>query len=178
MLVRPHLAALYRTALRTVRNRATAEDIVQDTCLRAYAAFDQGRQKDNFRAWLFRILVNLCIDHIRAAGREAAVRAVSAPLEPPTDSPDPERLVISRRLGGQLRAAIDALAPDLRLVVLLVLVEELSYVEAAESLSVPVGTVRSRLSRARGQLQSLLGEHLQERRPAVRVVSASGAARS
>ena len=178
MLVRPHLAALYRTALRTLRNPATAEDVVQETCLRAFGAFDRGRRKDNFRAWLFRILVNLCIDHIRAAGREAALRGEGAVLDQPSDSPDPERRAISRCLGDRLRASIDALTPELRLVVLLVLVEELSYAEAAESLEVPVGTIRSRLSRARAQLQSLLGEALPEKQPLVQVVTDAGAARS
>ena len=176
ILVRPHLAALYRTAMRAVHNRSTAEDIVQEACLKAFAAFDRGRQKENFRAWLFRILVNLCIDHLRVAGRERVVRADGLPPDPASDSPDPERLVLSRCLGDQLRAAIDALTPDLRLVVHLVLVEELSYLEAAESLSVPVGTVRSRLSRARGQLKSHLGEQLHERRAPVRLVADSGVA--
>lgn len=166
-LTRPHLDALYRTALRMVRHPAAAEDMVQETCLKAFASFGRSRQKTNFRAWLFRILVNRCIDHIRAAGRAAAlpIDAVPAEAAPAADTPDPEQSAASRDLRDQLRAAIEALAPELRVVVLLVLVEEMSYAEAAESLEVPVGTIRSRLNRARAQLQTLLSEQ-RPRQPA------------
>lgn len=161
MLVRPHMDALYRTALRMMRNHAVAEDMVQEACLRAFASFNQGDRKSNSRAWLFRILVNLCIDHLRAAGRRSTLPIDAIPPEavPATDAPSPEQHAISRNLGDRLRAAIEALAPELRVVVLLILVEEMSYAEAAESLAVPVDTIRSRLGRARGRLQSLLGEH-------------------
>jgi RNA polymerase sigma-70 factor (ECF subfamily) len=170
-LARPHLDALYRTALRMVRHPAAAEDMVQETCLRAFASFGRSSRKTNFRAWLFRILVNLCIDHIRAAGRESALPVDAVPLDvgPAMDSPDPEQHAISRSLRDQLRRAIEALAPELRVVVLLVLVEEMSYAEAAESLEVPVGTVRSRLNRARAHLQSLLNEQPTEARGLPRV---------
>lgn len=177
-LARPHLDALYRTALRMVRQPAAAEDMVQETCLRAFASFGRSRWKANFRAWLFRILVNLCIDHIRAAGCESALPIDAVPVEagPATDSPNPEQHAISRSLRDQLRKAIEALAPELRVVVLLVLVEEMSYAEAAESLEVPVGTIRSRLNRARAHLQSLLSEQLPEARGLLRVVADAGVA--
>jgi len=172
-LARPHLDALYRTALRMVRHPAAAEDIVQETCLRAFASLRRSGGKANFRAWLFRILVNLCIDHIRSAGRKSVLPIDAIPVEtcPTTDSPDPERQAISQNLGEQLQAAIATLAPELRIVVLLILVEEMSYAEAAESLEVPVGTIRSRLNRARGELQALLREHMPEGQARLRVVT-------
>jgi len=172
-LARPHVDALYRTALRMVRQPAAAEDMVQETCLRAFVSFGRGRRKASFRAWLFRILVNRCIDHIRAAGRQSALSIDAVPPEagPAAQTPDPEQRAIARSLGDQLHAAIEGLAPELRVVVLLVLVEEMSYAEAAETLEIPVGTIRSRLSRARGQLQSLLGEQLPEEPGAARALA-------
>jgi RNA polymerase sigma-70 factor, ECF subfamily len=165
---RPHLDALYRTALRMVRHPATAEDLVQEACLRAFAAARHDPHKTSFRAWLFRILVNLCIDHLRASGRQPLLLLSAVPFaaEVVADGRDPEQLAIEHRLRGDLRTAVETLPPELRIVVLLVLVEGLSYAEAAHSLEVPVGTVRSRLNRARGRLQTLLrGQAPQGARP-------------
>jgi RNA polymerase sigma-70 factor, ECF subfamily len=166
-LARPHLDALYRTALRMVSHPATAEDMVQETCLRAFAALDPHSYKTNFRAWLFRILVNLSIDHIRGISRQATVSGAFVD-NVATCAPDPEQLAMSSGLRDDIRAAVDVLPAELRLVVLLVLVEEMSYAEAAECLDVPVGTVRSRLNRARSQLQSLLKDHAQGPKRATR----------
>jgi RNA polymerase sigma-70 factor (ECF subfamily) len=168
LLARPHLDALYRTAFRMMHNASLAEDIVQECCLRAYRSLARYRRNTNFRAWIFRILVNLCIDHLRSHKHVASV-----PIESIDDDsnlisgePGPERRAISSNMRGSIRNAIAALEPDLRVVAILVLVEEMSYGEAAETLAIPVGTVRSRLHRARAQLQVLLGGDLSAGPPA------------
>jgi RNA polymerase sigma-70 factor (ECF subfamily) len=179
LLVRPHLDALYRTALRLTRNAAAAEDIVQEACLKAFTSFDQFRRGTNFRARLFRILVNACIDRARMIGAERLVLLeASAPVPEQADrAHDPESMALARGVKDTLRDAIESLPAELRIVVLLVLVEEMSYAETAEALDVPVGTVRSRLHRARALLRSALSIRLAEdagtRRPVVAPASAA-----
>lgn len=160
-LVRLHLDAMYRTALRMCRDPSAAEDLVQECCLRAYRSFESFRTGSNFKAWIFRILVNLCIDRAR---RERAAPTVSTDsvvqvLRSDTPWSNPERGMMASDLRSDISTALAALPPELRMVVLLVLVEELSYAEAAEVLKVPVSTVRSRLHRAREALRVLLASH-------------------
>jgi len=168
-LVQPLLDSLYRTAFRMAGDRQVAEELVQETCLRAYARFDQYEDGSNFKAWLFRILSNLCIDHLRRRAGASFVPLETLP-EPvcsatlAVESATPEALAIGRDVEGAIAQALSVLGPELRMVVMLILVEEMSYAEAAESLDLPVGTVRSRLHRARAELQGKLGVLL-DRRP-------------
>ncbi len=161
-LTKPLLDSLYRTAFRMVEDRLIAEELVQEACLKAYARFEHFEEGTNFKAWLFRILTNLCIDHLRKrAGAtflplDAAVDATGTHALS-TGGPTPEAIAIGRDVGGAVSQALSAMTPELRVVVMLVLVEALSYAEAAESLDLPVGTVRSRLHRARAELQRRLG---------------------
>lgn len=159
-LAEPLLGSLYRTAFRMVEDRLVAEELVQEACLKAYDQFERYQDGTNFKAWIFRILTNLCIDQVRRRASATFVPIDSLPesvgaTSLSTDS-SPEALAIGRNVGGVVAAALSALSPELRVVVMLILVEEMTYAEAAASLDLPVGTVRSRLHRARSELQEKL----------------------
>ena len=159
-LLRSHVDALYRTALRLSGDPATAEDLVQEASLRAYRNFAAGGEPDNFRAWMFRILTNLCIDHSRRAATGApGLTATQEVDDLPADSQGPAQALANARLGRDLTAAMAALPQDLQILVQLILVEGMTYREAAEATDCPEGTVRSRLNRARGLLRASLDKH-------------------
>lgn len=162
-LAQQHLDGMYRTALRMTYDHAVAEDIVQETCLKAYANFSRYAPDTNFKAWLFRILANLCIDHIRRtrAVSMVPIDAIAADGEPFLASDrctnNPEVQAMRGDTQQALLEALSTLAPEPRAVVVLILIEGMSYDEAAESLDLPLGTVRSKLHRARKHLQKKLG---------------------
>lgn len=151
-----------------------AQDLVQDALVRAYDAFRQGRFIEGYSpcAWLSRILTNGFLNAYRREKRWEAgvtVEALTAGGEtgPPStraaDADLPEAALLTATLDEPLERALAALPEALRLTVLLVDVEEYSYAEAAECLKVPIGTIRSRLARARYQLQETLYEYARER---------------
>ncbi len=169
-----HMPSLYTAALRMTRNPADAEDLVQDTYLKAYRAFESFQQGTNLKAWLYRILTNTYINNYRAKKRR--------PEE--TDIDDVEQLYLYRRLGGlegaqsgrsaeeevldhfteaDVKEAVESLPEQFRLAVLLGDVEGFSYKEIAEILDVPIGTVMSRLHRGRRALQKRLYEFGRQR---------------
>jgi RNA polymerase sigma-70 factor (ECF subfamily) len=178
------LDSLYRTALRLSRDRADAEDLVQDTYLKAFRAADQFKPGTNLRAWLFTILHNTAKNRVRARAREMvdvdsdlverAADPASAAAEPGPYDPrgaaagdTPETILLRDALAPELQAAIDALPEAFRDAVWLRDVEEFSYSEIAEMLDVPIGTVMSRISRGR----HLLFERLNPARVAAEVPS-------
>jgi RNA polymerase sigma-70 factor (ECF subfamily) len=161
------LQPLYGAALRLTRNRADAEDLVQNTLLKALKASAQFAPGTNLKAWLFTILHNTWRNDRRAAARshvdvdsglaeEAADRA-----RPGSDTP--EDILLRSTLGADLQGALDAMPDAFREAVWLRDVEEFSYSEIAGMLDVPVGTVMSRISRGR----RLLFERLTEKQEAV-----------
>jgi RNA polymerase sigma-70 factor (ECF subfamily) len=162
-----HMPALYTAALRMTRNTADAEDLVQETYLRAYRGFGGFQAGTNLKAWLYRILTNTYINRYRAAQRR--------PDE--SDLDEVEDLYLYRRLGGleaaqvgrsaeeevldsftddEVKAAIESLREEFRMAVLLADVEGFSYKEIAEILDIPIGTVMSRLHRGRKALHKAL----------------------
>jgi RNA polymerase sigma-70 factor, ECF subfamily len=155
------LDSLYRTALRLTRNPADAEDLVQETVLKAFrssSTFDPGT---NLRAWLFTILHNSARNRVRDRARDLVVvdsdivdrSADSGPLDGASRGGEtPETLLLQDTLAPDLKAAIDALPEAYRQAVWLRDVEELSYAEIAGVLSIPLGTVMSRISRGRQML--------------------------
>ncbi len=159
-LTRPHLDALYRFAARSVSSAATAEDLVQEACLKAYRAFGQFERGTNYRAWLFRILANTIVDWHRRATRnpEEVLIAELTSIEPSArEGPlDPEARAVTSALSAEVNAALAALPPAWQAVLLLNFVEGLSYKEIADILACPVGTVMSRLYRARRALRRRL----------------------
>jgi RNA polymerase sigma-70 factor (ECF subfamily) len=155
------LDSLYRTALRLTRAPADAEDLVQETYLKAFRAADTFEPGTNLKAWLFTILHNTARNRLRDRAREALTfdsdtvdRAADAPADFATGRfvDTPETLLLRETLDPDLRAAIDALPPAFREAVWLRDVEEFSYAEIAAMLEVPVGTVMSRISRGRRML--------------------------
>lgn len=162
-----YIDSLYRTALRMTRNPADAEDLVQEAYLRAFRSLHQFRVGTNLRAWIFRIMTNAYINEYRKRSR----RPTSASLDDleefylydhlidsgvqPSDQ-RPEDIVLDRLTADDVIEALDDLSDDFRQVVLLADIEGFSYREIAEIMDIPVGTVMSRLFRARRRLQRSL----------------------
>lgn len=163
----PHLDALYRTARRMTRNGQDAEDLVQDAALRAWRGFDQYRAGTNCKAWLMRILVNAGINAWEKRSRrpqEVDFEDAEATLASPVDMTPvvPSAGEVARLAGlldDEVKAALEAVPEPFRLVFLLAVVEGFSYKEIAAMLDLPIGTVMSRLFRARKSLQSALAEY-------------------
>jgi RNA polymerase sigma-70 factor, ECF subfamily len=155
-----HVDSLYRTALRLTRSPVDAEDLVQDTYLKAFRAADSFQPGTNLRAWLFTILHNSARNHFRDRAREGLV-VDSEVTERASDlsaitgaggDASPEALLVRETLGPELQAAIDALPEVFRQAIWLRDVEEFSYADIANMLEIPLGTVMSRISRARRML--------------------------
>ncbi len=164
-----HLDALYRMALRLTRNRAEADDIVQEACLRAFRNFHQFNPGTNCRAWLFTILRNVFLNRLRREGREVPEVEASAPgaeLESATMSApaggNPEEEFFQTVVHGDVDRALKALPLPFREAVILADLEGLSYREIAQVVGCPVGTVMSRLSRARHLLRESLAGFARE----------------
>jgi RNA polymerase sigma-70 factor, ECF subfamily len=158
-----HLDVLYRTALRLTHHRAEAEDLVQDTCLRAYRSFDRFNPGTNCRAWLLAILRNAFLNRLRRDAREvleAEATSWETEVSAFTDAgpvKSPEEELLQTVLHGDLDRALGALPLPFREAVMLVDLEGLSYKEVAQVLACPIGTVMSRLSRGRALLRESLG---------------------
>jgi RNA polymerase sigma-70 factor (ECF subfamily) len=173
-LAMEHMPSLYSAALRMTRNPADAEDLVQETYLKAYRAFESFQAGTNLKAWLYRILTNTFINSYRSKKRRPEQ----------TELDDVEDLYLYRRLGGleaaaagrsaeeevldhftdtEVKEALESLPDQFRMAVLLADVEGFSYKEIAEILDVPIGTVMSRLHRGRKALQRALFEFGVER---------------
>jgi RNA polymerase sigma-70 factor, ECF subfamily len=146
----PLLRALYGTAHRLTRNASDAEDLVQETYLRAYRSFDRYTPGTNIRAWLYTILHRVRADFGRRAGRSPDT------VELEGDGPGVEGGQEALALGGDISRALDSLPDPYRTAVVLRDVEELSYEEIATILSVPIGTVMSRIHRGRAFLRGAL----------------------
>lgn len=163
-----HLPTLLSVGIRFTRNSTDAEDLVQDTLVKAMRARHQFQAGTNMRAWLIRILTNTFINRFRRGGLEKSV------LEGPDADPladgwvsastmramrDPETTTLRPLLRQEINRALDQLPDEFRLAVVLVDVEELSYREVADIMGCPIGTVMSRLHRGRRMLKASLFEH-------------------
>ncbi|MCX7994116.1 MAG: sigma-70 family RNA polymerase sigma factor [Fimbriimonadales bacterium] len=154
---------LYSYILRMVGNSSDAEDLLQETFLRAYQGLPGFDGRASLSTWLYRIATNLCIDHQRRRARRVQTVSYFATEDdggetsewefPDLQTPDPMQSVLNRELQQVVEHAIDLLSPKLRTVLLLYDVENLSYEEIACVLNIPIGTVKSRLNHARGQIQ-------------------------
>ena len=169
-----HAPQLFSTAMRMTRNRSDAEDLVQETFIKAWRSFATYQQGTNLRAWLFRIMTNTYINKYNAQQRK--------PTE--TELDDVEELFLYKRLGAvdqsqlsqsaedqmlslftddEVKKALEELPDQFRIPVLMSDVEGFSYKEIAEILEVPLGTVMSRLHRGRKAMQKMLYEYAKER---------------
>ena len=161
-LALPLLVSLYNHAFWLARNRAEAEDIVQETFSKALRAFDSFQPSTNFKAWIFCILRNTFLTSRTgiAASRTVFLEDHASAFDIAEAGPSPEEIVIHHDNQMALQAALEKLQPSLREVLLLCDVEEMKYKDIALILGVPIGTVMSRISRARRALRDLLRLHL------------------
>jgi RNA polymerase sigma-70 factor (ECF subfamily) len=162
-----YMGSLYTAALRMTRNPSDAEDLVQETYLKAYRAFGGFTEGTNLKAWLYRILTNTFINSYRSKKRrpeETELDEVEdlylyrrlGGLEAVAASRSAEEEVLDHFTDGDVKAAVEALPEQFRMAVLLADVEGFSYKEIAEILDIPIGTVMSRLHRGRKSLQKVL----------------------
>ncbi len=160
-----HLDALYGAALRYTRSPADAEDLVQDAFVKAYRFYDRFEPGTNMKAWLFRILTNTFINKYRRKTRERNVLGGkdAGPVGEGVMSrqamrqlTDPVSEAQRRLISAEIQEALDSLPEDYRMMIVLADVEELSYKEIAEIVGCPIGTVMSRLHRARKKMQKRL----------------------
>jgi len=169
--VLPLLPNLYSAALRMTRNPADAEDLVQETYLRAYRGFSGFEEGTNLRAWMYRILTNTFINSYRKKQREPVTVQeddldewyLYDKLGENGVEPSAEAEVIRSMPDEDVQRALEALPEGFRLAVLLADVEGFSYKEIAEILGIPIGTVMSRLHRGRRALEKALWERVRER---------------
>jgi RNA polymerase sigma-70 factor (ECF subfamily) len=164
-----HLDTLYRTALRLTHNRAEAEDLVQDTCLRAFRSFHRFDPGSNCRAWLLTIMRNLFLNRLRQKGRETlesdlgdGTQGLDELAQPLRERASPADEFLHTVVHGDIDRALKGLPLAFREAVVLADLEGLSYREIAEVMGCPVGTVMSRLSRGRHLLRRALGRLAQE----------------
>lgn len=168
----PLLDRVYRAALYLTKDKDQAEDLVQETYLRAFSSFNRFEPGTNCRAWLLSILRNLFINRYRQRQRapesidwEKVERGYETTIagEEKSDRQDPETLVFSKLTGDEINKALQELPEEFRTAIILVDIEELSYEEASQAMGCPVGTIRSRLSRGRRLLQVALRDYALER---------------
>ena len=166
----PHMDILHNYALRMTGNSDDANDLVQETYLKAYRFWDKYEKGTNIRAWLFRIMKNSYINRYRKETKEPhtvdyndiqnfyhTIRYASS------DPNDLEEKIFGGLLGDDVARAIESLPEDFRTVVILCDIEELSYEEIAEFVDCPIGTIRSRLHRGRKMLRAKLFEYAKKR---------------
>lgn len=167
MLVMPLLDAAYGWALHATRNRADAEDVVQDAVIKALRSFNTFKQGTNFKAWFFKVLMTCFYTRYR---RAQASRETTSLEEAPDlyiftkaraanhdlDAADPARVAMARIETEQITVALQELPEEFRDVATLYFLDDFTYQELADMLNIPVGTVRSRLHRARRLLQKRL----------------------
>jgi RNA polymerase sigma-70 factor (ECF subfamily) len=167
----PHLDSLYTMAIRLARNPDDANDLLQETVLRAYRFFHQFESGTNCRAWMLTILFNNFRNGYRRSSREqpaASAEEFERKLEGESLRVDaggsnPETILSGRGMEGEVETALAGLPAEFREALLLVDVEELSYLEVSGVLNVPIGTVKSRVSRGRAMLRDVLTSFAKER---------------
>ena len=161
----PHLDAMYNFALKLTGDEDDAQDLVQDTCLKAYRFVNSFEPGTYAKAWLFRILKNSFINDYRKKSRgpskvefEWVEQSISGEDEAaePAYYADLQAETVNDMLGDEITAALQSLPVDFRMIIILCDLEEFSYEEMAKILDIPIGTVRSRLHRARAALKTKL----------------------
>lgn len=163
-LAQQHLGDLLGSALRMTRNWEDAQDLTQDTLVRAFRGFESFQPGTNFKAWVFRIMVNTYINLRRRDARRPRTTSwedipgegETGGFDPLAEEGQPETTTLATLPGEHLKAALDNLPDEFRVPVLLCDVEEQSYKEIARMLRIPLGTVRSRIFRGRQRLRQSL----------------------
>ncbi len=167
-LATPHLRTMYAVALRMTANEKAAEDLVQDALLRAFRFFDQFEKGTNLKAWLIKIMTNIFLNGLKKSGRRPPLVAIESMDELVSEADDHGTGISSSEpafrecLSDTVARALDELPVEYRVPVLLCGVDGLSYVEIAEAMQCPVGTVMSRLYRGRRILERRLAGYARE----------------
>lgn len=171
-LLQRHLRRIYRVAVRLAGNHDDAEDLAQEAIVEAFRAFDRYQPGTYFDRWLYRIMTRTHIDRVRRRQRRPEI-SLDAPVNHEGDPlmtlvgdsrDDPQHQMELTDLDGTIQAALDALPEEFRTAIILADIEGLSYDEVAAAAGCPVGTVRSRLHRARDMLRKALPPHVRGRR--------------
>ena len=164
-LMRKHQGSVYNAALRMTGNPEDAKDLAQDAFVRAYRSFDSYKKDTAFDKWLYRIVTNLFIDEIRKRKRRPETESYDAPVrtdegsmqrELPDNDADPYLVLDKASMDTRVSSALKSLQPEFRMVVILCDIEGYSYEEIAQIMGTSIGTVRSRLHRARKALREAL----------------------
>jgi RNA polymerase sigma-70 factor (ECF subfamily) len=167
VLVRRYQRKVYYLALRMLKSHDAADDVAQDTFVRAYRAIGTFKPGSNFYTWLYRICMNRSLNYLEKEKHlvpESAFGEGSSPLERASTEADPLDEVAGAESAQLIEKAIDSLSPAYKAVFILRVYEEMTYEEIAESLGISMGTVMSRLFRAREKLQEMLSGHDTETR--------------
>jgi RNA polymerase sigma-70 factor, ECF subfamily len=183
-LLREHHRKAYSYAYRLCGNREDAEDLTQEAFIRAFRAIDRYDPNRPFERWLFRIISNLFVDTLRSRPRQAPL-SLDSPMEGQDgdalfndirdDESDPSRLVLREIMDEKLQRAVDSLPPVFRQTVILTDIQGMGYDEASEVLNCAVGTIRSRLHRARVMMRDVLAGKPSRRRVAPSLAPAAAA---
>jgi len=161
-LVRRYQRKVYYLARRMVKTHDAADDIAQETFINAYSAIKSFKLGHSFYTWLYRICMNLSINYLKRQKLvipESHFEGETSPLEREAHGADPSNHLASKELEGKIERAIDSLPPKFKAVLVLRLYEDLSYEEIAKTLKISMGTVMSRLFRARERMQEMLREY-------------------
>ena len=160
-LAMPQFASLYRFACWLTQDRTAAEDLVQETFVKALKGFSSFRQGTNFRAWIYRILRNTFLTSQMGLKAQVSLDTEDSSPTEPSSNETPESQLLARLESETIQTALRELPIHFREVILLCDLEEMSYNEIALAIGIPLGTVMSRLSRARKAMRMLLAEKLQ-----------------
>lgn len=162
LLVRRYQRKIYFLAYRMVKNHDAADDVAQETFIKAYFAIKSFRIGYSFYTWLYRICVNLSINFLKRQKLvipESQFEEQVSPLEKEASGADPSSQLALKEIESKIEKAIDSLPPKYKAVLVLRLYEDMSYEEIAETLKISAGTVMSRLFRARERMQEMLKEY-------------------
>ena len=161
----PHFAKLFNFACWLARDTTVAEDLVQETYMKALRGFSSFQQGTNFRAWIYRILRNTFLTSQTGLKASAAIDAEDETAPELATQATPESILMARVEFEAIQQALESLPVHYREVILLCDLEEMSYQEIGQTLSIPIGTVMSRLFRARKAMRSLLSTQAEGARP-------------
>ena len=163
-LIQSHQKKVYNIALRMTKNPEDAQELAQDTFIRAFVAIKKFRGESSFSTWLYRIAMNVCTDFLRKKNKAIVISieqgAVGSdndqPLQLPEDSPGPDEVSEKQQLKHLVRQAMDSLSAEHRQVLILRDLMDMSYKDIANTLSVSEGTIKSRINRAREGLKQVI----------------------
>lgn len=164
-LVKEYEKQVFHLCLRMVGNTEDAEDLAQEAFFKAWKGLKFYKFESSFSTWLYRLTTNVCIDHLRKQKRKTAISLTmeeeedGQELELPDCDPLPEEQVLKKEAAQQLQRAMGKLEEDARLILTLRVVEDLSYEQIAQIMDLKIGTVKSRLARARERLKNILAYH-------------------